>query len=185
MNRFTIYCTESQTKKAFKLGAPIRRVIDENVACAVIIEDGCYHTYEIPTTEQMVGWIESISTIQLHIEKQMLNSGTKYRIWVREECKPFSNIIKMFSYTSRREACIAAIDAALDYLEQKKRKITLKVGDKVKSNGKYADINQKLGDVVLTIRHIGKIPSSEKTMLWLKDVAGCFSADGFEIVKGE
>lgn len=61
----------------------------------------------------------------------------------------------------------------------------MKIGDKVKSNGKYADINQKLGDVVLTIRHIGKIPSSEKTMLWLKDVAGCFSADGFEIVKGE
>lgn len=74
-----------------------------------------------PTAEQMIGWIESISTIQLQIVKQTGESGTRYRIWVRDDCLPFSNIIKMYNYPTRREATLAAIDSALDYLIKNKK----------------------------------------------------------------
>lgn len=122
MSDYSLFCTEEQTRRALELGAPIDNSSSQfDSDCTDNIEllsNGLYAI--IPTAEQMIGWIESISTIQIHIEKQMLESGTQYRIWVREECKPFSNIIKMFSYSSRPEAALAAIDAALEYLEKQK-----------------------------------------------------------------
>lgn len=129
MEKYTIYCTESQTKKALELGAPIKMVLHPTTwfkevypkRCHIdILEhpNGC--TLAIPTAEQMIGWIESISTIQLQMEKQMHESNTQYRIWVRDECKPFSDIIEMRSYPSRKEATLAAIDAALEYLSKAK-----------------------------------------------------------------
>lgn len=132
MNRYTIYCTKSQTNKALVLGAPIERghessryfnigvptFYDENDEICRVKNSVIF----IPTAEQMIGWIESISTIQLQMEKQMHESNTQYRIWVRDECKPFSDIIEMRSYPSRKEATLAAIDAALEYLIKKEGK---------------------------------------------------------------
>lgn len=113
MERYTIYCTEDQTLKAERLGAPIKKTWESGGH-----SDLDKYIYKKPTAEQMIGWIESISTIQLQMEKQMVESGTRYRIWVRDECKPFSDIIEMHNYPTRKEATLAAIDAALDYLEK-------------------------------------------------------------------
>lgn len=119
MNSYTIYCTEAQTKKAFELGAHIERVIftTNDAYKYTKINEGIYI---IPTAEQMIGWLESISAMQLQIEKQTLDLGsdTRYRIWVGNTCKQFSDIIKMGNYSTRKEATLAAIDAALEYLSK-------------------------------------------------------------------
>lgn len=60
---------------------------------------------------------------------------------------------------------------------------TIKEGDKVKSNGKYADIQRKFGDTVQTVKYVGKIPSCKQYMVWLVGGGGCFMADGFTIVE--
>lgn len=120
MDEFTIYCTEEQTKKARELGAPIEiKTIEEAQKDwqGKAFFTGMATCAKLPTAEQMIGWIESFLTIQLLIEKQMGESGTRYRIWVRDECKPFSDIIEMHNYPTRKEATLAAIDAALEYLE--------------------------------------------------------------------
>ena len=70
--------------------------------------------------------------------------------------------------------------------EKKKRKenATMKTGDKVKSNGKYADIQRKFGDTVQTVKFVGTIPSCKMPMVWLECGGGCFIADGFDVVEG-
>jgi hypothetical protein len=64
------------------------------------------------------------------------------------------------------------------------REVDMKEGDKVKSNGKYADIQRKFGDTVQTVKYVGKIPSCKQDMVWLKGGGGCFMADGFTVVEG-
>ena len=59
----------------------------------------------------------------------------------------------------------------------------MKEGDKVKSNGKYPDIQRKFGDTVQTVRCVGSIPSCKKQMVWLECGGGGFMADGFSVVK--
>ena len=59
----------------------------------------------------------------------------------------------------------------------------MKEGDKVRSNGKYRDIQTKLGDAVHTVVAVGSIPSCKKQMVWLDCGGGGFLADGFETVK--
>ena len=78
MNRYTIYCTEEQTKKALELGAPLNCCY-HNDDFQNTIKIGSLHYVEIPTAEQMLGWLED-------------------------------------NYESRKEATLAAIDAALEYL---------------------------------------------------------------------
>lgn len=112
MERYSIYCTEEHTKKAFALGAPI------DFKChKVLYLDGGY-SYEIeendgepvleaPTAEQMIGWLEnngfyfSINTIGGSVEID------------------FDCIYENHSI-SRKGATLAAIDAALDYLIKNK-----------------------------------------------------------------
>lgn len=64
------------------------------------------------------------------------------------------------------------------------REVGMKEGDKVKSNGKYADVHRKFGDTVQTVKYVGKIPSCKQDMVWLKGGGGCFMADGFTVVEG-
>jgi hypothetical protein len=59
----------------------------------------------------------------------------------------------------------------------------MKEGDKVRSNGKYRDIQAKFGDAVHTVRAIGSIPSCKQKMVWLDCGGGGFLADGFDVVK--
>ena len=65
---YSIYCTEEQTKKALELGAPINfRWLYHGIPFhkEVNIEYG--HYAEIPTTEEMVGWLEEQGVHEVHL----------------------------------------------------------------------------------------------------------------------
>lgn len=132
MNRYTIYCTEEQARKAFELGAPIsvnkytdireaRKAIREfennNIQYALIDnfqQPGEYwcKLMPLPTAEQMIGWLEE-KGLCISIE---YNTTNRYAV----------SLEGLFGYIplgidSRKEATIAAIDAALDYMTKERR----------------------------------------------------------------
>lgn len=90
---YTIRCTEEQTNKALELGAPI----------------------ELPTAEQMIGWMEG-QGILFDIDTEWNKSVLVY-VW---DCENKSLINHVF-HGSRKETILAAIDAALGYLSNKKK----------------------------------------------------------------
>lgn len=99
MNQYNIFCTEAQTKKALELGAPIK--IEEDKFCSVAIN---------PTTDQMIGWLEERG---VHIS--VIYDDCTYKPEVRDLYDGFINNDEYLS--SRKEATIAAIDAAFEYIE--------------------------------------------------------------------
>lgn len=73
-----------------------------------------YHTYKrciIPTAEQMISWLEEkgITSIEITFSKE-----TKWKFEMFSEIYDFGA-----PYYSRKEATLAAIDAALEYLSKK------------------------------------------------------------------
>ena len=96
MKQYTIYCTPEQARKALGLGAPIEYKLKG--------------TCKTPTAEQMIGWLEEQG---LHFDFEFItitccmvqHNGTYL-------CNPFTG--------TRKEATLAAIDAALEYLSQTK-----------------------------------------------------------------
>lgn len=110
MDRYTIYCTEAQTKKALELGAPLFDPPYADYFHVVKIEDGLY--YEIPTAEQMCGWLEE-QHIDCFVGKQT------YARFVATVCVN-EGLIYSNPCNSRKEATLAAIDAGLDYLINKR-----------------------------------------------------------------
>lgn len=119
MNNYTIYCTPEQTKKALKLGAPIKRIIKYEDTISSIID------YCIPTVEQMLGWIEeqmNITTFHINFYPTYKNEGYGYLIIAKEiviECDAQED--GKYLQPSRKEATLAAIDAALGYLMNNKK----------------------------------------------------------------
>lgn len=120
MNKYTIYCTAEQTKKARELGAPIevKSIEDaakENYGRAYFTGMATYAKF--PTAEQMIGWLEEQEEISdLHIYKMILS-------WTFElyaSNGDGKNEHPLFQ--SRKEATLAAIDAALEYLSNNKNK---------------------------------------------------------------
>lgn len=112
MDRYTLFCTESQTKKAIELGAPIQyaSIMDIRLSRFVNTDKECY---ALPTAEQMIYWLEDQELIEsIEISKQMV-TWTGY-IWLSMDR------IKLQSFNSRKEATLAAIDAALEYLKKNK-----------------------------------------------------------------
>lgn len=127
MNNYTIPCTAEQTKKALELGAPIDTEAFAN--------DSRPHTTAsnpkrhdfivncvIPTTQQMIGWLEE-QGFNVVIKAQPFKGCRCSRIWISK----IYNINSPINYNSyyyihykecfsRKEAILAAIDAALDYL---------------------------------------------------------------------
>ena len=105
MNRYTIYCTPEQTKKAFELGAPIgyKNTLDNR-------ERGKFDT---PTAEQMLNWLEEKYIDSITIRR--LEKGWEYTIIYngKEECLSY--------FSTRKEVTLAAIDAALEYLTNNKK----------------------------------------------------------------
>ena len=111
---YSIYCTPEQTKKALGLGAPIYvydkrnsdaiRELDVTLKDKVELPNGLYA--EIPIAEQMIGWLEEQEKIDFFcianfgFDLQTTNDG----------------IIAERNFPSRKEATLAAIDAALEYL---------------------------------------------------------------------
>lgn len=116
MDEFTIYCTPEQTRKALQLGAPIRyaSITDIRLNRYINTSKECY---ALPTAEQMKGWIEAqdaISSIEIEY-------ATTYKMWIYfvYTTKDEDSVYKSL-FPSRPEATIAAIDAALEYLTNKK-----------------------------------------------------------------
>lgn len=99
---YTIYCTEEQTNKALELGATLKPYNAKGY-----VESGCA---EIPTAEQMIGFLEE--TLKEVSVRQSIIGSWFYELYIN----PYELIEKNCGYISRREATLAAIDAALDYL---------------------------------------------------------------------
>lgn len=109
MDKYTIYCTEEQAKKALKLGAPIKirpYVTQEKAIDFAYVNSGII--FDCPTAEQMIGWLEEqgITSIEITFCKE-----SKWKFEIFGEIYDYGA-----PYSSRKEATIAAIDAALDYL---------------------------------------------------------------------
>lgn len=102
MNDYTIYCTEEQTKKALELGAPIK------IECFSTATEDYWHEV-IPTTEQMINWLE-----EQGFYIRLNTNGCNVEI-------DFTCILELIGI-SRKEATLAAIDAALEYLSNQKSK---------------------------------------------------------------
>lgn len=116
---YTIYCTESQTRKAMELGALIIKVDTQDKRLRYydnlfypIIAD---YPFAIPTAEQMRGWLEDIFHIQIDVTFRVID----YDWSVRDM---YDTIISQSMHVeSRKEATFAAIDAALEYLTKNKK----------------------------------------------------------------
>ena len=107
MNKYTIYCTSEQTKRAYELGAPIEKTSLE------------YWKNKIPTIEQMCGWLREKYNIHIYTlqcnnltyipQGNICNNGviTQLFDWDYEEY-----------FDSYQQAMRIAIDTALMHLEK-------------------------------------------------------------------
>lgn len=98
MSNYSLYCTEAQTKKAHELGAPLNTW-------------GFARELVIPTAEQMVNWLEE-QGFSFYILKDYL--------WREEVQYGYNWYHNKGNLVSRKEATLAAIDAALEYLSNNK-----------------------------------------------------------------
>lgn len=118
MNRYTIYCTEAQTKKALELGAPILADTQEIKFAGLNGLPFDIDRVVIPTTEQMIGWLEEREIKITFILTSAygpngLTNGYTPVVNFKWNCET--------CYTSRKEAILVAIDAALEYLSKNKK----------------------------------------------------------------
>lgn len=109
MNKYTIYCTSEQTKRAYELGAPLEKTSLE------------YWKNKIPTIEQMCGWLREKYNIHIYTlqcnnltyipQGNICNNGVTTQLfdWDYEEY-----------FDSYQQAMNAAIDTALKYLEKER-----------------------------------------------------------------
>lgn len=125
MNRYTIFCTVEQTKKALELGAPID-MFTEDFDPRDILPEGCepifinkreqttHFQYWLvsPTAEQMIGWLEEKDIIV-----KIVKCDTR---WFARPCSCKNADFNKDGYSSRKEATLTAIDSALNYLIQMK-----------------------------------------------------------------
>jgi len=119
MKQYTNYCTQEQTQKAYKLGAPLHVFECENkISKEAFIETGRIVELEdnklgdIPTTQQMIGWLRKEKDIDICIGNTSLDY--RFNVWHRYELikEIFAN---RYDYNMGE---LAAIHAALDYLEK-------------------------------------------------------------------
>lgn len=105
MKEYTIYCTPGQTKRAFRLGAPIavNAITDEPML--------------IYTAEQMIGWLEGNGILDIVISRNMSPTTFGYTVWFT--CNSFEQ--ERHQFDTRQDATLAAIDIALDYLINKNK----------------------------------------------------------------
>lgn len=117
MDEFTIYCSEEQARKALELGAQLKRV--KVMAIYDIEEEPIYKTemdwFYIPTAEQMLGWLEAQDGIGEVDIYEMVS-------WCYDVHYVDDSDFNL-GYKTRKEATIAAIDAALEYLIKNKEQL--------------------------------------------------------------
>lgn len=123
---YTIYCTPKQTKAALELGAKIvifsnkGQISDETAKRWNMFNVGIV-TYRLPTTEEMIGWLEE-QGVKCFVLQDIYDDDS-YNIQINKELirtgHPQYNY--PLSYNSRKEATLAVIDAALEYLSNNKK----------------------------------------------------------------
>lgn len=135
MNEYTIYCTDEQTKKALELGAPINtfgygdlgdaedKILKLNKQCVIERDnDNGIIVSFLPTAEQMISWLEthecfkSITFLNTALENEQ-NAWLGFVNFTDNDKYP----IAVEPYSSRPEATLAVIDAALEYLTKNKK----------------------------------------------------------------
>lgn len=116
MKQYTIYCTEEQARRAYKLGAPLQKVnVETNNETPVVnfTLNGYMYSFEIPTTQQMIGWLK---TKNIYVALNHISDG--YSSWLKTI--DTNEVINNLGYCSDEKiAILNGIDAALDYLEKK------------------------------------------------------------------
>ena len=101
MDKYTIYCTEEQTKKVLDLGAPIdSRWIEKDLNL---------------TAEQMTGWLDEQGLLIV------IDKNDNYYTWEVYKNIYLIDMSKTKSIASRKEAILSAIDVALEYLSNNKK----------------------------------------------------------------
>lgn len=121
MNKYTIYCTAEQTKKALALGAKLEEFPWRTSILRQLV-DIDEITYCIPTAEQMISWLEE----QDGIREININRSACYEGWYFSISGPNkqyitingNSIASIGKYDSRKEATLIAIDVALEYLDK-------------------------------------------------------------------
>ncbi|MBQ0073094.1 MAG: hypothetical protein KBT34_02745 [Prevotella sp.] len=124
MEKYKIYCTEEQTRKAFELGVLIetlphsfslpKETLDK---CKFVDITNAY--LKIPTAEQLIERLESkkeIHEIEIATVDDEYGQGWYYCVFDKDIC----NVRFDRDFSSQKEATLAAIDAALEYLTNKK-----------------------------------------------------------------
>lgn len=123
MQDYTQYCAAEQTRRAWKLGAPItivksKRTKETIFADDVIEFDNDTFTYVVPpTTQQMINWLrEQGLFVAISIQSGEDYYVFKYELYVLRDNALYlwnMNIAKTYE-----QAVVSAINAALDYLEK-------------------------------------------------------------------
>lgn len=127
MKRYTLYCSLEQTKKALELGAPIERGHEGSKYFNIGVPTFYNENDEIcrvknsvvfvPTAEEMLGWLAEQG---LAIDTEWSWNG-QVTMWVWYN--PEKELIYTSHANSLKEATLAAIDSALEYLKQQKNKL--------------------------------------------------------------
>lgn len=113
MNEYTTYCTSEQTRKALELGAPIQFASINDIRLGRYIEvESNNEAYVIPTVEQMIGWLNDKGLLVSIVP----NCGDYcWQVWERSLIVDMS---ETETISTIKEATLAAINAALDYLNK-------------------------------------------------------------------
>lgn len=126
MNKYTIFCTLKQTMKALELGAPIITIDHSKITKQPMYIKGYEHIEDVdescveyltPTAEQMIGWLEE-QGVMIDITHQ---TDGYCLISVSSNAKQIKTKIEGSIY--KKDATLAAIDAALEYLGNNKKLI--------------------------------------------------------------
>ena len=114
MNKYTIYCTPSQAKKALELGAPIQKASIKDIRLERYVYIGD-ELFTFPTAEEMAGWLEERGVYVETKVNQRTDGVTNFVYNVI--CGSYSSLNnEVIFFDTRKEAILAAIDAALEYL---------------------------------------------------------------------
>lgn len=113
MDKYKIYCTEEQTEKALELGAPIEVDFQFNSKTAIINKKA----YVLPRAEEIIGWLEEQESFSNICVRKTMGGNHSSACY----CNGETLLNKVFS--SRKDATLAAIDVALEYLINNKERI--------------------------------------------------------------
>lgn len=128
MHDYSIYCTESQTKKALELGAPIKRALLPSTwfeevnpkRCHIDVPEnpnGC--TLAIPTADQMIGWLRTKGcTPYVYPARRDGRFVLSARLLIKLDAGDSDSF---HGFGEDYSIILAAIDAALEYLTNNKK----------------------------------------------------------------